>query len=67
MVNQTAKLIEGSFDQGHQPMRIRSFRKRAPKKDDFMDSEQECGHPYFLVQCTVEWYPIIANGKQMKI
>lgn len=37
MVNQTAKEIVGSFDQGHIPMRVRSYRKRAANKADFQD------------------------------
>jgi hypothetical protein len=28
MVNQSTKQIEGSLEQGHQPMRVRSFRQR---------------------------------------
>jgi hypothetical protein len=52
---QAAKIVEGSFENGNTPRRVRSFRKRAQRKDDHMDSEQECGHPYYLVMCTVEW------------
>ena len=50
MYKQKEEII-GNFDDGHQPRRIRSLRKKAGK-GNYKDNQL----PYELVSCTVEWY-----------